>query len=725
MKKIFLFFSIIVGLGFALNSCLSVIVPEEDDQVVIVGLEVPTLKTFYLWFNTARLDKVTTYAYPYVGNEDAPAILWGSEEYTGAFMRGYNNTTLYANKQFFLNKNANANGTYSAVLVDTITTAQKKAVWYGYYPYQSSLSGTTATFRLDSAQNQSIANSTPSVMDRAVSENLFLISTPTDSFEIHNSNPILAFQSVLSILRFQFTKSASYSTFISQNVKNVKLYIAAKNDLTVPLIYNLAGDYSIDVMKAPGTSGYQGPVFASEKGKNVITATVSGEKMITETLAGCPNVWFIVNPVTIKSNECLVAVIGTDSYRIIDTFGITSLRPHNIYSFHVQATPLNTPTDSVVITFAPKNQASNCYIVSRPGVCMIPLYTKSGVSVQGNRVEWLWASKENGGYNFDIKELIDPATIKMVQQSGENFVRFRVGTDFGKYTKGNVILASKDAAGTILWTWHIWITDQPDSILYQNGKRFLDRNIGALTASSANPIDNFGFVYQWGRKDPFVGGDGRANENSEGPLLFASSNTIRNTGATWQKTATTQSADYAKRNPMTFICNPSTSNDLIVPVDWISVNTPNRWMENEKTDNDPCPYGYRVPSKAELGNLHFAAETGTSLFNFKYVSHWHWNYLYYEGSIQTAWPAAGMRRGRSSYKDPQNITSVGAQLLYAGTSEAIGQCFYWTSSPITLNNNSILPFGSHRIHTAGNLLYSDSEFGDNADAYPIRCIKMP
>lgn len=29
------------------------------------------------------------------------------------------------------------------------------------------------------------------------------------------------------------------------------------------------------------------------------------------------------------------------------------------------------------------------------------------------------------------------------------------------YREGNAVIAAKDANGTILWSWHIWLTDQP------------------------------------------------------------------------------------------------------------------------------------------------------------------------------------------------------------------------------------------------------------------------
>ena len=563
-----------------------------------------------------------------------------------------------------------------------------------------------------------------------------MISAPTDSFVMNTNNNggIFAFQSIQSILRFQVTKSLDFSTFNNQRIKNVQLYIADKSDISIPLNYNLAGDYSIDISKAVGTSGYQGPVFASGKGKNTITATVTGGNVISTYTSNSPYVWFIVNPVTIKSNECLVAIIETDKFRILYSYDITTLKPHNVYSFDVQATTTNTVSDQEVVTYFLKEKASNCYIIPRSGVCQIPLYTKNGEKLQGDTVVWLWASKENGGKFFSINELIDTTTIQSIK--GLDYARFRVGTSFGKYTKGNVILALKDSKGDIVWTWHIWITDEPKEIEYRDSTIFLDRNIGAMSAAvSASPIDNYGFVYQWGRKDPFIGGDGHYDEKTSNVLSIADDNTIRNKIDTWPKPATTAAtAETARKNPMLFICNDPVGASN--PVDWLSLSvTPDdRWNEKRKTNNDPCPVGYRVPNKDEFNTLHEAAAAAQNddklyYFEYKSPSNRFWEYYYYDGEITSLWPAAGMRQGRNSLR-VNNVTTVGAQLIYSGIGAGVGRCYYWTSSPVVLNDNSRLQGAAHRIWTANELFSTDklilhdkSSFGDNADAYPIRCVK--
>lgn len=55
------------------------------------------------------------------------------------------------------------------------------------------------------------------------------------------------------------------------------------------------------------------------------------------------------------------------------------------------------------------------------------------------------------------------------------------------YREGNVVIAAKDASGTILWSWHIWLTDQPqEQVYYNNAGTMMDRN---LDATSATPGD--------------------------------------------------------------------------------------------------------------------------------------------------------------------------------------------------------------------------------------------
>ena len=735
MKKIFLYLSILAALSVAANSCISELVPNPVDPPVTVDPTIPTFKTFYLNFITERIEKINTYAYPNLGLS-IPVIWWGTSEHAGVFLFGDNNSTIYNNRDYNINADHTASGSRTSIFTDTVTTAVQNAVCYAYYPYRSAISGRTVSYQLDSVQNQSADLSGKNLMDEAISHNMFMIAPTTDTFKLSGGTGALYFESVFSIVRFQVTRSPSdfsAAQFFQQRIKQVQLYVAKKSDLSKPLDYSLAGSYTIDVSKPIAASDYTGPVFTSRR--NTIKATVTGGNVISDNVNNSPYAWFIVNPVKLNPDECLVTVVETERHRIIDTCGIAELKVNNAYSIPVVAKHSNTLSSQDPDVYYLKDRASNCYIISRSGLYQIPLYTINGTEpLRGSSVDWLWASKENGAANFDIKELVDPSSFVYSENAtseNDNYIRFRVGTNFGVYTKGNVILALKDSNGRIVWTWHIWITDEPQDVNYSANKKFLDRNIGAFSAEMiTSGIDNYGFVYQWGRKDPFFGGDGHYNETAATPLAFATDYTIRNTGVSWSatsSTSTTGTTGYATQNPTRFIYNPTSSNNLEAPVDWLIDSDTTLWMDSEKTDNDPCPYGYKVPSREDLKNLLDAPQS--VYWYFRNQGHWHWDFHYrddYDGiNTLTAFPAAGKRQGRYNYRENVGAQlTVGAQLVNSGTAAGAGQCYYWTSTSVVLKDNSELTGGSHRIFTSGSTLYSRDDFGDNADAYPIRCVKM-
>lgn len=76
--------------------------------------------------------------------------------------------------------------------------------------------------------------------------------------------------------------------------------------------------------------------------------------------------------------------------------------------------------------------------------------------------------------------------------------------------QGNVLIAVRDADCRILWSWHIWVTDyDPSSQAPKlNGLSWMTRNLGALSDDYDETGSAKGFVYQWGRKDPFPSGAG-------------------------------------------------------------------------------------------------------------------------------------------------------------------------------------------------------------------------
>lgn len=120
---------------------------------------------------------------------------------------------------------------------------------------------------------------------------------------------------------------------------------------------------------------------------------------------------------------------------------------------------------------------------------------------------------------------------------------------------GDLLLAAysePEQKGTILWSWHIWVTDYdpgtgetigdvPGGKIYDisaDGGIWMDRDLGALSAMSGQ-VTAQGYAYQWGRKDPFPMGNS-LSENVLRPLYDAKGNYLQLGVVTKDKTASGQ-----------------------------------------------------------------------------------------------------------------------------------------------------------------------------------------
>lgn len=77
--------------------------------------------------------------------------------------------------------------------------------------------------------------------------------------------------------------------------------------------------------------------------------------------------------------------------------------------------------------------------------------------------------------------------------------------------EGNVLIGVYDKnpqeGGTLIWAWHIWITDKPQGVGCANGYVIMDRNLGATSNIPAVGDHSYtdpahGLYYQWGRPTP-------------------------------------------------------------------------------------------------------------------------------------------------------------------------------------------------------------------------------
>ena len=224
---------------------------------------------------------------------------------------------------------------------------------------------------------------------------------------------------------------------------------------------------------------------------------------------------------------------------------------------------------------------ANCYIVSRGGVySILPVKGNSSVSVGSVAyAEVLWESFGTSE-TPKIGDLIEAA----LYSDGQ--IYFKVPSAF---REGNAVIAAKDASGTILWSWHIWLTDQPkEQVYYNNAGTMMDRNLGATSAAPGDVVAR-GLLYQWGRKDPFLG------SSSISTKMIEARSTVKWPAAV-ETSSETGTVNYATENPMVYLTG-SKSNKW----DWHYSSRNNNLWHSSKTIYDPCPSGWRVPDGGEYG----------------------------------------------------------------------------------------------------------------------------
>lgn len=225
-----------------------------------------------------------------------------------------------------------------------------------------------------------------------------------------------------------------------------------------------------------------------------------------------------------------------------------------------------------------ENGTSNCYIVSSPGLYkFVPVKGNSSTPVgEIASVNVLWET-----FGTDIAPTIG-SLIKNVKLN-KNYIYFTIPSD---YKTGNALIGALNSDGEILWSWHIWITDIPKSqTYYNNAGTVMDRNLGATSATPGD-VRSLGLLYQWGRKDPFIGsGSIEIDSQAKSTIIWPDAvSSDYNTG----------SIEFATANPTTFIKGSN----------WFSASgtddNNSLWL-SDKTIYDPCPVGWRVPDGSQGG----------------------------------------------------------------------------------------------------------------------------
>ena len=222
--------------------------------------------------------------------------------------------------------------------------------------------------------------------------------------------------------------------------------------------------------------------------------------------------------------------------------------------------------DDTVYTDLSAAGTANCYLIQGAGNYKFRSVIGNTDATVGNvkSVEVLWES-------FGTDEMPNVGDLIASADYKDGYIRFSTPENF---RDGNAVIAAKNSKGMILWSWHIWCAEEgwTEHVYANNAGTMMDRNLGATSATPGD-VGALGLLYQWGRKDPFLG----SSSISESLLAVST--------GTWN-TASGGSVVNAEANPTTF---------------YKSMSLPDGSWASSKTAYDPCPAGWRVPDGGENG----------------------------------------------------------------------------------------------------------------------------
>lgn len=254
-------------------------------------------------------------------------------------------------------------------------------------------------------------------------------------------------------------------------------------------------------------------------------------------------------------------------------------------------------------------------------------------------------------YSFDAMTrgeaggTLDTYDVRVIWQTDEELIRygtfesgrysFYIGSDDdGGITEGNALIGAYGAGDKLLWSWHVWAVDADDvkEETYANGRTFMSLNLGALgntNASTEEVLHSYGMFYQWGRRTPFVGPKSYDAANAEDAAMYTQSGApclLEYVAAT----AETGTVEYAESHPMSYLLGTEES-----AYDWRYAARANDLWGASKTEYDPCPKGWRVPTKEELAGLDIVERASDAGMQY--------GWTLTDGAVQSFYPAAGFR----------------------------------------------------------------------------------
>ncbi|MFI3323880.1 MAG: hypothetical protein SNI45_00610 [Rikenellaceae bacterium] len=446
----------------------------------------------------------------------------------------------------------------------------------------------------------------------------------------------------------------------------------------------------------------QQAIFFSQLGESqVITFTGSNIDTLEVDEDDIPDGWEI----TIKKSSKKITVYGPTTQEDFDN-SLTSS------SITFTATSEDDLTGSDYLTVGTTNsyidlssEQSNCYAVTEPGAIYSfngTLIAESSQTISPDYVEILWQTY--------------PAPLSYARLLDDNTVEFHVTVDEDDYDedgysddlfKGNALIAAYDSDDNVLWSWHIWITenDIETTSVTLNDIEIMGYNLGSFTNSTLSEttiLESYGLYYQWGRKDPFVG---PYYYNAAG----ATDKTMRNEYGTTVTISYCQTnpimgrVSYTIANPLTYLMGVEESN-----YDWLYAESNDDLWSETKGIYDPCPKGWRVASPELYEGLMVPTMSQDEILTA--ANDYGWKLSDAEGNSNNFMGVG--RRGYITGKIQNVNINVEKPMPWAG--------YYWsTTSESSTTRATAMYFAIDALDPSGNEIFNSNFYRSNG--MQVRC----
>ena len=379
-----------------------------------------------------------------------------------------------------------------------------------------------------------------------------------------------------------------------------------------------------------------------------------------------------------------------------------------------------------------QQSTANCYVIHNPGTYKFPTIYGNAMKNGADNKSAYTSTKSGssilspflGAHGPITKPQIEGiANACLIWQDTQNLISNISFDSANQYVKfevnkatihnGNAIIAVRDNSNTILWSWHIWVTEEdltPVEITNHGGYKYniLPVNLGwcglnndyyeqrevlvKIKQTEGNKVqevtlrqtkfklshrDGNCSYYQWGRKDPMLPGDGIGDVDKE--CFTTDANYKFKYGSEGLNT----------NDIKEYIRNPHKFN--------IKYDMDDRYYNLWSTDNDevviksvydPSPVGYSLPADNAFTGFTTTGDYTNNSFEFNvqgvFNKGWHFYTKKNKKGNTVFFPACGYRY--------YNISSLYNVATYG---------FYWVADPTNMSSGRYLGFGSGDVGPLG------------------------